>query len=75
LSLIDKLADPESDVEGVNVTPMKQLAPPATLVLQLVDCAKSSAFVTMIVIPLMLTATLPVLLSVTFFCRLVVPTG
>ena len=75
LSLIETLAVREPVVDGVNVTPIKQLAPPGKLVPQLLTSAKSPAFVPVIVIPEMLTVTLPLLLTVTFFCRLVVPTG
>jgi len=75
LSLIETLAVREPVEDGVNVTPIKQLSPPAKLVPQLLTSAKSPAFVPAIVTPVMLTATLPLLLTVIFFCRLVVPTG
>ena len=60
--------------DGVNVTGIKQLAPAATLVPQH-QLAKSAAFVPVKEIPVMLTATLPLLLNVILLGRLLVPTG
>jgi hypothetical protein len=54
---------------------MKQLAPEATLLPHVLVSAKSPTSVPVIAMPEMLTATLPLLVSVILFARLLVPTG
>jgi hypothetical protein len=56
--------------KGLNVTLMKQLAPEATLLPHVLVSAKSPASAPMIAMPLILTVTLPLLVSVIFFGRL-----
>ena len=73
--MTETLADRVPFAEGVNVTVTKQLAPAATLEPQVLVWAKSLAFVPVIEMLLMATATLPLLLSVIFLGRLFVPTG
>jgi hypothetical protein len=60
---------------GLNVTLMKQLAPEATLLPHVLVSAKSFASTPVIEIPVMLTVTLPLLVSVILLARLLVPTG
>jgi hypothetical protein len=60
---------------GVKVTLMAQLAPAATLVPQLLLCAKSLGFVPVSAMPLTLRAALPVLLKVMVCEALATPTG
>ena len=75
MSPIEMLADRAPVADGVKVTPIEHFAPAATLVPQLVLAAKSLAFVPVIVMPVMLTATLPLLLRVMNLVRLFVPTA
>ncbi len=75
LSLTETDADRLPLAEGVKVTVIKQLAPAATLEPQVVVRPKSLPFVPVIEMLVMLTDTLPLLLSVIFLPRLLVPTG
>jgi hypothetical protein len=61
--------------DGVKVTVMVQLAPALTLVPQVLVSVKSLAFVPVIVMLVMLTATLALLLRVIFLATLLVLTG
>jgi hypothetical protein len=54
---------------------MKQLAPDATCVPQLLVSAKSPASVPVIAMPVIFTTELPLFVSVIFMARLRVPTG
>ena len=60
---------------GLNVTLMKQLAPEATLLPHVLVSAKSPAAAPVMAMPLIFSVTLPLLVSVTFLARLLVPTG
>ena len=61
--------------EGVKETLMVQLAPAATEPPQLLDCAKSPAFVPETAMPLTVNAALPELVRVTARAALVAPTA
>ena len=74
LSVTESVAVRFPVADGVNVTVIEQLAPAATLVPQVLVSAKSAAFVPVKEMPVMLTATLPLLLNVTLLGRLLVPT-
>jgi hypothetical protein len=60
---------------GVKVTVIKQLAPDATLRLQVLVSAKSPAAAPVMEILAILTVALPLLVSVIFLGRLLVPIG
>lgn len=75
LSLTETVADRAPVAAGVNVTLMKQLAPDATLLPQVVVCLKSPGFVPVIETLRLLTAASLLLLSVMVFDKLVVPSG
>src|SRR5215472_9016201 len=63
LSLTETSANRAPVAVGVNVTAMEQLAPAATLPGQLLTWAKSPGFVPVIVIPKILSVTVPLLVS------------
>ena len=75
LSPTETLAERDPLAKGVNVTEMKQLSPAGTVLPLVLVSAKSCAFVPVMEMPVMFTATLPLLLSVTLCGRLLVPTG
>jgi hypothetical protein len=72
LSVIVNVALSAAPVLGVNVTLIVQFAPDATLVPQVLVCAKSVAFVPEMAIPVTASEAVPVLLSVTAIGELVV---
>ena len=59
--------------DGVNVTLIKHDAPTAKLPGHVLVCAKSLAFVPVTVMPLIVSALVPLLVSVTVCALLVVP--
>jgi hypothetical protein len=75
LSETETAADLAPVALGLNFTLMKQLAPDATLVPQVLVWVKSAAFAPTIVTAVMLTVAWPLLLSVTVLARLVVLSG
>jgi hypothetical protein len=75
LSKLERFAVRFPLAEGVNVTVIEQLAPGATLLPQVLIWAKSPASAPATEILVILTATLPLLLSVIFLGMLLVPTG
>ena len=75
LSVIAREAVREPVAEGVKVTLIVQLAPAATLVPQVFVCAKSPLLVPVTAMLVMLSAAVPLFVSVTVCAALVVPTA
>jgi len=73
LSPMLKAAEREPVAVGVNVTPIEQFPPATTLDPQLLVCRKSLGLVPPTEIPVMLSAALPELVSITLCTGLVVP--
>lgn len=73
LSLIDREALREPVVAGVNVTLIVQLAPTATLLPQVLLCAKSPGSDPVKLKLVIVSVEVPLLVRVTFFAALVVP--
>ena len=73
--MIETLAVRDPVAKGLNVTVIKQVPPARTLLRQVLVSAKSLLFVPVMEMLVKFAATLPLLLSVICWERLLVPTG